>query len=131
MSQSGTARKEIAAKLNLSTRQVRRYIETQRALEDADPATVNAMQAAQSNALPHSFWVKTNNHSVYYKVPGVSSGQDMLADIADAFANVPAYEPATSACEPNRNELLTVYPVFDLHAGMFAWVRKQAGRITI
>lgn len=124
MAQSGTARKEIATKLNLSTRQVRRYVEQQRALAEADPATVNAMQAAQSNALPHSFWVKTDNHSVYYKVPGVSSGQDILADIADAFANVPAYVPAEAACEPDRKELLTVYPVFDLHAGMFAWGKE-------
>lgn len=128
MAQSGTARKEIAAKLNLSERQVRRYIEAQRALAEADPATVNAMQAAQSNALPHSFWVKTDNHSVYYKVPHSEAGGDMLADIADAFANVPAYEPAPAADVPDRSELLTVYPVFDLHAGMFAWGKETGAQ---
>lgn len=120
MAQSGTARKEIATKLNLSTRQVRRYVEQQRALAEADPATVNAMQAAQSNALPHSFWVKTDNHSVYYKVPGVSSGQDMLADIADAFANVPAIG-AIDPPKSNDSDLLALYAIADIHLGLRAW----------
>lgn len=128
MAQSGTARKEIAAKLNLTDRQVRRYIEKQRAIAEADPATVTAMQAAQSNALPHSFWVKTDNHSVYYKVPQSDTCGDFLADIAEAFANVPAYEPAHAADVPDRSELLTVYPVFDLHAGMFAWGKETGGQ---
>lgn len=119
--QSGLSRAEIASKLGITQRQARRYIEKQRAISEADPATVNAMQAAQSNALPHSFWVKTPTHSVYYQTP--RNDDDFLDRLADAFSNVPE-APSVAPHDHGRQSLMTVYPVMDMHIGMYAWGKE-------
>lgn len=128
LSQAGMTQSQVASDLGITPRQARRYIEQQRALVDADTAAINAMQAAQSNALPHSFWVKTDSHSIYYKTPQSEDRDNWLDAVADAFKDIPAYEPVSDAPEHSRNSLLTVYPVFDLHAGMFAWGRETGGQ---
>lgn len=121
----GMPRASIAETLGISARQARRYIEKQRAI--ADPAVVNAMKAAQSNVPPHSFWVKDGSHSVYYQVPKSDTQDDWLERVADAFASVPpAPEPKT--VWDGRGELMTVYPVMDMHIGMFAWGKETGGQ---
>lgn len=121
----GLSQQAVADKLGITKRQARRYIETQRAIND--PAVVNAMKAAQSNVPPHSFWVKDGTHSVYYQVPKQDTKDDFLERVADAFASVPAApEPKTVLVD--RIELMTVYPVMDMHIGMFAWGKETGGQ---
>lgn len=126
MFQSGHTRAQIADTLGLTQRQVRRYIERQRAIAEADSAAVTAMQAAGSNSLPHSFWVKTDTHSTYYKVPQSIAADDVLDRVAEAFKDVPAYRPNPIAA--TCDGLMTVYPVMDAHFGMFAWGKETGGQ---
>ena len=127
LSQQGKTKKQIAEQLGITERQARRYIEKQRAIANADPAAIKAMQAVQSNALPHSFWAKTDGYSVYYKLPNDMQEDGFLDRVADAFANVPP-APDVSPYQNRRSDLMTVYPVMDMHIGMFAWGKETGGQ---
>lgn len=59
-------------------------------------------------------WVKTGaDHSAGFSIEG----------LREAFASLPATAPAT-APEESVADLLTVYPVADLHLGLFSWARE-------
>jgi hypothetical protein len=118
----GKSRAEIAQIMGKSERAVKRLLERARQWQSADPAAQEAAKIAGSNAIPHSFWKKTDTHSIYYKTQQDETQTDILAEIADAFQNVPAYRPNPVA--PLGNDLLTVYPLMDAHFGMRAWGRE-------
>ena len=86
---------------------------------EADPAARGAAEAAGSNMMPHSFWKKDGQYSVYYKVEQDEDEQTgLLERVAEAFKDIPAYVP--SDVEFAWSELMTVWPMYDLHAGMLA-----------
>ena len=116
--ESGLSRAQIAQRMGRSERSVKSLLEKARRWRDADPAAVGAATAAGSNALPHSFWKKTDDYSVYYKVPQEDSQADLIDRVAEAFKDIPAYE--YQPVDMVHNDLLTVYPLYDLHAGMLA-----------
>jgi len=128
MASSGSTRKEISERLGITIRQARRWIEKAKQINEADPSALNAMHAVGATSLPHSYWVKTDTHSVYYQTPKDAPQDNWLEDISDAFKDIPAYEPPSAAVEYDRSSLLTVYPVFDLHSGMFAWGKETGGQ---
>lgn len=115
--EQGMSRSSIARAMNKTERQVKSLLLKARQWSNADPAAQTAANAAGSNALPHSFWVKTDTHSIYYKTP--QNEQHAQEWWTDAFADIPAWEPHHAEIEANN--LLSVYPVFDLHHGMLAW----------
>lgn len=121
---SGATRKQIAQTMGRTERQVKRLLENAKKWERADPAARTAANAAGSNALPHSFWVKTDTHSVYYKTP--TEQDDFLQSIVDILSDIPAYQPQPFTMIDN--DLLTVYPLYDIHAGMMAWGRETGGQ---
>lgn len=124
--ESGLSRAQIAQRMGRSERSVKSLLEKARRWRDADPAAVDAATAAGSNSLPHSFWKKTDDYSVYYKVPQGDSQADLIDLVADAFKDIPAYEAVPS--EFTYNGLLTVYPLYDIHAGMMAWGKETGGQ---
>lgn len=128
LSQAGMTQAQVANDLGITPRQARRYIEQQRALADADPAAINAMQAAQSNALPHSFWVKTDSHSIYYKTPRSEERDSWLDAVADAFRDIPAYVPPSDDVNYKREDLLAFYAMADIHLGLRAWSEETSGQ---
>lgn len=114
---AGISRADIAKQMGKSESAVKSLLERARAWDKADPAAKQAANAAGSNVLPHSFWVKTDSHSIYYKTPAQDEAvQDWWVD---AFKDIPAYEP--QPVDVQASNLLSVYPVFDLHHGMLAW----------
>jgi hypothetical protein len=119
----GMSRADIAEHMGRSLSAVKSLLERGRAWLDADPAAQHAAEAAGSQALPHSFWVKTDNHSVYYKVP---PQPQTAADLADVFRDIPAYQPVAIA--PPVTGLMTVYPLVDAHFGMYAWGRETGSQ---
>ena len=126
MQQSGMSRAQIAKALGISESGVKRRLERARAWLNADPAAKQAATVAGSEMIPHSFWVKSDTHSIYYKTPqDDSAAPDLLATIADAFKDIPAYRPNPVAHVGNG--LMTVYPVMDAHFGMFAWGKETGG----
>lgn len=116
----GMSRGEIAAAMGLTERQVKSRLELARKWLDADPAARGAAVAAGSTALPHSFWKKDGQYSVYYKVDqDGQGGSDFLSQVSDAFKDIPAY--VAQEAEFTASDLCTVYPLMDLHMGMYAW----------
>ena len=90
---------------------------------DADPAVKQAMSSAgmQDAGVLHSGWIKTDEASLYFKMPAQESGQDVLADIKDYFTELPPIPAIPAPSGENDADLLTVYPVPDAHIGMRAW----------
>lgn len=115
--EQGISRADIAQRMNKTERQVKSLLARARQWTNADPAAQVAAKAAGSQALPHSFWVKTDTHSIYYKTP--QQEQEKQEWWTEAFADIPAWEPQPAVFE--QSNLLSVYPVFDLHHGMLAW----------
>jgi hypothetical protein len=120
--QSGMTRKQIADHMGISDSAAKHLLARAKVWINADPAAQHAAQVAGSQSIPHSFWLKTDSHSIYYKTPQDDTQSDILADIAEAMQNVPAYRPNPVA--PLGNDLMTVYPLVDAHFGMKAWGRE-------
>jgi len=126
MQQAGMSYRQIATELGISYDSVKDRLSGARAWLNADPPARQAATVAGSNVIPHSFWVKSDTHSIYYKTPQEQSTQDdFIARIADAFKSIPAYRPNPIA--PTGDGLLTLYPVMDGHFGMRAWGKETGG----
>lgn len=110
----GLTRAQIAERMGLTVRQVKSRLSA----AARDPAIQGAMDAIGSGMEPSTVWVKTDGYSVMLR-PDKSKGVT-LDDIAEAFDNVtpaPPIGPPSSVME----DLLTVYPLFDVHFGMLSW----------
>lgn len=92
---------------------------------DADPSAQRAASAAGATVMPHSYWIKSDGVSAYFKSPQENTETDLIDRVADAFKNIPAYVPTD--VEFAWSDLLTVYPVADTHCGMLAWGRETRG----
>jgi len=90
---------------------------------NADPAVKQAMNSAgmQDAGILHSGWIKTDEASLYFKMPVDDSSRDVLAEIKEYFSDLPAIEPLPAPIGPNDSDLLTVYPIPDAHIGMRSW----------
>jgi len=125
MRAGGKSRAEIAAAMGKTERQVKSLLERARAWAAADPSAQAAAVAAGANVMPHSYWIKRDGVSAYFQTPRDDAGSDMLQRVADAFRDIPAYVPRPHAA--THNDLMTVYPLYDLHAGMMAWGKETGG----
>lgn len=121
----GLSRSQIASQMGKSETAVKSLLRRARKWVEADPAAQHAATVAGSNAIPHSFWLKTDSHSIYYKTPQDTDATDILSSIADAFRDIPAYRP--NPILPTQDNLMTVYPLMDAHFGMRAWGRETGG----
>ncbi len=91
-----------------------------------DPAISAAQEAVGTNMTPQLAWVKTKNedgtsYSVLLKPDPLS--YDKLDAIKEVLSGLPAARPQKLA-EDVEQDLLTLYPIADLHAGMMAWGRE-------
>ena len=96
-----------------------------KAFSEADPSAQTAAKAVGAGVIPNAYWAKVDGISAYFKPEQTADKRDLLADIAEAFADIPAYVP--SAVTADDNDLLTVYPLYDLHAGLMAYGRETRG----
>lgn len=118
--EQGLSREAIAAKTGLTKRQVKSALERAR----RDPAVSAGMAQIGTNMVPSAMWVKTDTHSILLR-PESAKEEDLLARVAEAFADIPAYVAQDSVFA--WSDLLTVYPVMDLHMGMYAWSEETGG----
>lgn len=110
----GLTRAQIADRMGLSVRQVKSRLSA----ASRDPAIQGAMDAISSGMEPSTVWVKTDGYSVMLR-PERKAGMT-LEDIADAFDNITPADPV-DAPDGVMDDLLTIYPLFDVHFGMLAW----------
>lgn len=125
MYKSGMTLREVADKLGITRSAAKSRYERAKAWAEADPSARKAATAVGAEMVPHSAWHKEDGVSVYYKYPQIDQASDLLADVAEAFANIPAYVPTQS--EFVHSDLMTVYGLFDLHIGALAWGRETRG----
>lgn len=117
---AGVSRNAIAEKLGLTLRQVRSSLER----SSRDPAVAGGMAKIGTDMVPAAMWVKTDTHSILLR-PEQSGEQDIVERMVEAFQDIPAYVPVES--EFDYSDLLTVYPLYDVHAGMLSWGRETRG----
>jgi len=118
MYKSGMTLREVADKLGITRSAAKSRYERAKAWAEADPSAHRASQAAGANVTPHSYWIKEGGVSAYFQVPKTGDSRDLLSDVAEAFKDIPAYVPTPVVLQDN--DLLTVWPMYDLHAGMLA-----------
>jgi hypothetical protein len=90
---------------------------------DADPAVQSAMQeiGMQDAGVLHSGWIKTDGASLYFQMPKSQRQPEEIAErIKDALEDVKPI-PTVRGPETADSDLLTLYPLPDVHLGMYAW----------
>lgn len=122
MFNNGKSRKDIAAYTGKTVPQVKHALDRAR----RDPVVGKAMAAIGTQMVPHSMWIKTPEYSMQLRpASDVNSDDNLITRLQDAFCDIPAYEPVASTHD--YSDLMTVYPLYDLHAGMLAYGRETRG----
>lgn len=111
----GLTRAQIATKMGLSAHQVKRRL----AAASRDPAIQGAMSHVGTDMEPDTIWIKDDKYSVQLRPRKPQDGYT-LEDIAEAFDGVSAADPVAPPASVN-GDLLTMYPLFDVHFGMLSW----------
>lgn len=117
--ESGMSRAEIAAEMGLTERQVKTRLEGARRWIESDPSAQFAAKESGANVTPHSYWVKSNGVSAYFQTPKEDEAVALIDRVSEAFRDIPAYVPQPA--QFTHSDLCTVYPLMDLHMGMYAW----------
>lgn len=125
--QSGLTLRQAAKTLCISYDTARgRYRRAQKWV-DADPSAQIAATAAGANVVPHSYWIKKDGVSAYFKTPQQADEQESLIErVAEAFKHIPAYVERPS--DFTMSELLSLYILTDAHIGMYAWEKETGGQ---
>lgn len=117
---------DIAQSLGADRRTVQHWISKVRDHEEQDPAITAAQEAVGTGMRPALIWAKTKSkdgtsYSALLKPDPLSS--DNLERIRDVLEGIAPAEPV-SPPDTYDADLLTLYPIADLHAGMMAWGRE-------
>lgn len=110
----GLTRAQIAERMGISARQVKSRL----AAASRDPAIQGAMSHIGTDMEPDTIWIKDDKYSVQLR-PRRNQGVT-LEDIAEAFDNVTPASPVVPPASA-MDDLLTIYPLFDVHFGMLSW----------
>lgn len=128
----GMTRAQIADVMGKTVRQVKSLLERARAWQRAPSGQRAAITASglDIGSARHG-WRKVKNadgssDSVFWKSESAADDSDLIERVVDAFRDIPAYEPTESSL--TANDLLTVYPLYDLHVGMLAWSKETGGQ---
>ncbi len=111
----GLSRAQIADRMGLTQRQVKSRLHG----AARDPAIQDAMSHIGTDMEPDTIWIKDEKYSVQLR-PKKSSAGPTIDDIAGAFDGITAAKPVIPPASV-MGDLLTVYPLFDVHFGMLAW----------
>ena len=123
--QSGKTVRQMASILNISYECAKSRFKRAKRWIEADPSAQTAASAAGADVMPHSYWIKKDGVSAYFQSPRETETVDMLERVADAFRDIPAYAPEPVSL--SDEDLLTVWPLYDLHAGMLADSKETRG----
>lgn len=118
--EQGLSREAIAAKTGITKRQVKSALERAR----RDPAVADGMAQIGTNMVPSAMWVKTDTHSILLR-PEESKEEDFITRVAEAFADIPAYEPVD--VDITHSDELKIFALYDAHIGMRAYGKETMG----
>ena len=115
----------IARQLGVAENAVRNRLSGARKHAEADSAIQGAMSSVgMQDAGPlHSGWIKSEGASLYFQMPKDGGGTS-IEDLAESIkASLADMRPIEAAKEPPHcdDDLLTIYPIADVHMGMYAW----------
>jgi hypothetical protein len=125
----GKSQEAAAAKLgiNYNTFRSRLRLGKQRGFAD-DPAIADAKRAVGTGLNPVLAWAKTkNDDGTSYSVllrPEPIDTQNLIEQIKDALADLPAAPEITESDTAKDSDLLTLYPIADAHIGLLAWGKE-------
>lgn len=128
----GMTRAQIADVMGKTVRQVKSLLERARAWQRAPQGQKDAIRnAGLDTYTARHGWRKVKNadgssDSVFWKSESAVDDNDLIERVADAFRDVQAYIPTDA--DFTANDLLTVYPLYDLHVGMLAWSKETGGQ---
>lgn len=129
----GNTRAQIAAIMGISEHAVKRRLAGARKWQDADPAigqTATNLGLNDVSRLSH-YWDKVeldNGRKVSAFIKNDVAAVDVknvLENVAEAFSGIPAFTAPVAS--KNNDDMLTVYPLYDMHIGMLAWGRETRG----
>ena len=114
---AGGNKSQAARNLGLDRRTFTSRIEKAR----QDPAIQNVMDEVGTGMVPSMVWLKSKDHSICLKPPPIED--DTLERIR---ASLEGLTPAPEIAAPlyANEDLLTLYPVSDVHIGMMAWGKE-------
>lgn len=129
----GLTRKQIAEQMDLTERQVKRLLERARAWLRSPQGQRDAIRNAglDSSTARHG-WRKVKNEdgssdSVFWKAEHNDAGDsDLIERVADAFKDIPAYEPRSA--DMVASDLLSLYVLTDAHIGQYSWGEETGGQ---
>ena len=124
---SGKTLREMASILSISYECAKSRYKRAKKWREADPSAQVAASASGANVMPHSYWIKKDGVSAYFQSPKEEDSQeDFLERVSEAFKEIPAYKPEPVELTLNSG-LMTVWPMYDLHAGMLADSEETRG----
>lgn len=105
----------IGKQMGLNRHQVRRRILS----AERDPAINAAMEHIGTGMEPSTIWLKDDKYSIMLRPEKRPDGYT-IEDIVAAFDDVTPAAPVVPPASVN-DDLLSIYPLFDVHFGMLAW----------
>lgn len=122
LAKHGTLRGAAKA-LGINHTSLRDRLEHARRHQEADPSIKAAMASVgmQDASVLHSGWVKTDEASLYFKMPQSDTSGSRLEAIKEYFEGLEPITVPPRSDEPLTDDLLTLYPIADAHIGMKAW----------
>ncbi len=122
---------DVAEALDWKWNKAKLHIERGLEARKRDPAIAAGMEAIGTDLTPAGMWIKTGKDedgvswSIYLK-PSQEAVQDVLERAASIFADIPQAPPIPSP-QQTATDLLTLYPLFDVHMGLHAWGEETGG----
>jgi len=116
----GLSQNEIAKSLGISRRAVRNRLQ---GILKKDPAVVEAMEAAHTGMTPNLIWVKTKGEGTTYSIqlkPKQEEETSFIDQVHEAFLEIPK-APLITKPRVVLKDLMSVYPLFDVHLGLRAY----------
>lgn len=99
--------------------------------ETLDPVMKTAMDAKNSQLIPSNLWTRGidddgNRFTAHFRPEKLQEENEILEAVKDALSDVKPSK-LTAAPKGTVDDLITVYPVVDLHLGMQSWA-KETGK---
>lgn len=124
LEKEGLSQREIARRLGIAKSTVWGAIRAGRRWLDLSPGIQGALSSTGVSVdRAHSGWIRQETESgfasVYFQLPQEQQ-DDILSRIREAMEGI---KPAAPVAPPDTcdSDLLTLYPVADLHSGMMSW----------